>query len=110
MNAITILAQSISAEAGSDRWSQMFFGLNQEQRFVLMIVAIGCATGVICTLVGCLSGLINSTHRRRLEAEMKQDLVERGMSSDEIAQIIEATPLEDGVSRWIASWGKCKRN
>jgi hypothetical protein len=94
------------AQAAERPWSQPFLGLEPEHRFVLLLVAIGCATGVLCTFVGCLTGLINSTHRRRLEANLKQELVERGMTADEIAKIIEATPLEDGVSRWVASWGK----
>lgn len=37
-------------------------------------------------------------------------MIERGMSADEIATIIEsASPPEDGYQRWIASWGKQKK-
>ena len=45
-----LLAQS------QDAWAETFFGLNQEQRFVLMIITIGCVTGIICTVVGCTAG------------------------------------------------------
>jgi hypothetical protein len=44
-----------------------------------------------------------------VEAEMKRDMIERGMSADEIAKIIEAaSPPEDGTQRWIASWARKK--
>ena len=99
-----ILAQA------SDRWAEVFFGLDQEQRFVLLIIGIGCATGIILGLAGIVSSAINGAHRRRLEAEMKRDMIERGMTADEIAKIIEtASPPEDATQRWIASWCKSKK-
>jgi hypothetical protein len=83
--------------------------LNPNNRFALIVVVVGCATGVICTLVVCVSGTINSIHHRRVEAEMKRDMIERGMSADEIAKVIEAAmPPEDATQRWIASWAKKK--
>jgi hypothetical protein len=92
-----------------DEWSTTFFGLNPDNRFTLLIVAIGCATGVLCTLVVFASSTINSIHRRRVEADMKREMIERGMSADEIAKIVEsASPPEDGTQRWIASWAKKK--
>jgi hypothetical protein len=85
--------------------------LDPSKRFALIIVAIGCATGVICTLVVFISSTINSIHHRRVEADMKRDMIERGMSADEITKVIEAAmPPEDATQRWIASWAKkgCK--
>jgi hypothetical protein len=93
----------------NDRWTQTFFGLNQAQRFVLIIVAIGCATGVILGIFGILTSAINSFHRRRAEIELKREMIDRGMSADEIAKVIEsAAPPEDGTQRLIASWAKKK--
>lgn len=83
---------------------------NPNNRFALIVVIIGCATGVICTIVVFASTTINSIHRRRVEADMKCEMIERGMSADEIAKIIEAaSPPEDGTQRWIASWGNKKK-
>ena len=49
-------------------------------------------------------------HRRRLENELKKEMIDRNLSSDEIATIIEAAPPpEDGLDRWIASWGEKKK-
>lgn len=36
--------------------------------------------------------VINSIHRRRVEMNLKRELLERGMSADEIATVIRATP------------------
>ena len=43
-----------------DEWTTTFFGLDPDNRFTLLIVAIGCATGVLCTLVVFASSTINS--------------------------------------------------
>lgn len=92
-----------------DAWATTFFGLDPDKRFVLLTIAMGCLTGVICTLAVFISGTINSVHRRRLEADMKRDMLDRGMSADEITKVIEAAaPPEDGTQRWIASWAKRK--
>jgi len=93
-----------------DAWTDTFFGLGADERFALLIVGIGCATGVICTIVACLSTTINSLHRRRTELALKRELVDRGMSAEEIAQIIEAgSSPDDATARWIASWGRGKK-
>jgi hypothetical protein len=84
--------------------------LNPNNRFALIVVVIGCATGVLCTLIVFISSTINSAHHRRVEADMKRDMIERGMSADEIAKVIEAAmPPEDATQRWIASWAKNKK-
>jgi hypothetical protein len=92
----------------TDVWAEKFFGLNAEQRFVLMIIAICCTTGIICTVVGCAAGVSSSMHRRRTEMELKHELLDRGMSADEIAKVVESTPPTDFIERWAASCGKKK--
>lgn len=90
-------------------WSPntVFEGLDPSKRFALIVVVIGCATGVLCTLITFVSTTINSIHHRRVEADMKREMIERGMSADEITKVIEAAmPPEDATQRWIASWAK----
>src|SRR5689334_10471765 len=83
--------------------------LNPNNRFALIVIVVGCATGVICTLVVTVSSTVNSIHHRRVEADMKREMIERGMSADEITKVIEAAmPPEDATQRWIASWAKKK--
>jgi hypothetical protein len=89
----------------------MFSDLNPNDRFVLLVIIIGCATGVICTVVVFISSTITSIHNRRVEANMKREMIERGLSAEEITKIIEAAmPPEDATQRWIASWAKTKKS
>jgi hypothetical protein len=84
----------------SEYWKDTFFGLDATQRFVLMIVAIGCVTGIICTIVGVVSTTVGSMHRHRLDAEMKRDMLDRGMTADEISKVVEASQPKDFLERW----------
>ena len=103
MNEFMLLAQ-----ATTDRWADFLFGLDQNQRFVILIVAIGCATGIICTVVGCVSEAASTMHRHRLESEMKRDMLDRGMNAEEIARVVESSQPKDFLERWAASCGKKK--
>ena len=92
-------------------WADTFSGLSPDNKFALLVVAIGCATGVICTIVVSVSGTFNSIHRRRVEAELKRDMMDRGMSAEDITKITEsATPPEDATQRWIASWANKRKS
>jgi hypothetical protein len=93
MDLLTVL----SAVDVEQYWTQQFFGLEQGQRFTVMIVAIGCSTGVILGLAGIIYSAVDSVHRRRLEATMKREMIERGMSAEEIAKIIKATTSPEHV-------------
>jgi hypothetical protein len=95
--------------AVSDHWADTFFGLDESKRFVLMIVAIGCVTGVICTVVSSVAGAVSSIHRRRLDFELKQELLDRGMSAEEVARVVESSPPNDFLERWATSCGKKRR-
>ena len=96
----------VLADLATDTLSE----LDPSKRFALIVVVVGCATGVICTLVVFISGTINSIHHRRVETDMKREMIERGMSADEITKVIEAAmPPEDATQRWIASWAKPKK-
>jgi hypothetical protein len=95
----------------ADWGTDLFSRLDPDKHFALIIVVIGCLTGVICTVVVFVSSTIISIHRRRTEMDIKREMIERGMSADEITKIIEAvSPPEDATQRWIASWGKCKKS
>lgn len=111
MNAqlFSLLAQ-VEATAPIDPWAKTFLGLDQEQRFVILIIAIGCTTAVICTVVGCVTGMYNAIYRRRTEAELKRDMLDRGLNAEDVARVIEAAPIEDGLNRWIATWAAKKKS
>jgi hypothetical protein len=86
-------------------WSELFTGLSPDQRTGILIVAIGCGTAIILGVAGIIYSAFDSMHRRRMEIDLKRDMIERGMSAEEIVKVIEcAPPLEDATQRWIASW------
>ena len=92
-------------------WSDMLSGMDADKRFVLLIIAIGCTLALFITLAGIIAGTIGSMHRRRAEMDLKREMIERGMSADEITKIIEsAAPPEDATDRWIASWASKKKS
>ena len=94
--------------AATDPWAQEFFGLDADQRFVLILTVIGCATGIVIALTAIILSMINAAHRRRIEADLKREMLDRGMSAEEVVKVIEsAAPPEDPTGRWIDSW--CKR-
>jgi hypothetical protein len=96
--------------AASDPWAEFFFGLDQDKRFVLMLVAIGCATGIIISLLGIISGVVTSMNRIRREGELKRDMLDRGMSAEEIARVVESTPPTVFLERWASGRGKSKKS
>jgi hypothetical protein len=99
------------ATDAADPWANTFFGLDAEKRFVLMIVGIGCATGILIALPSVVLNLVGNIQRHRINIEFKQELLDRGMSADEIAKVIESAPLpEDGFGRWMARLGKDRKN
>jgi hypothetical protein len=103
---VTLAANS----AASDPWAQTFFGLDPNQRFVALLTIVGCVTGVIISVAGILYSALDAAHRRRTDANLKREMLDRGMSVDEVVKVIEAVaPPEDAAGRWIASWCKHRR-
>ena len=108
MDTIVSGLTTVVASAETERqWAEMFFGLDQGHRFILLLVAIGCLTGIIIAVVASISRAASRIHHRRTLVELKRDMVSRGMSADEIAKVLELSAPEDGgVDRVTASWHK----
>jgi hypothetical protein len=103
----TLLQSLLLAQHVTNSRSDWFSELNAGNKFALLIVGIACATGVICTAVVFISGAINSIHRRRVAADLKREMIDRGMTADEIVRIIEAAPPPDDAEQaWIAAQSK----
>ncbi|RIK84070.1 MAG: hypothetical protein DCC67_05340 [Planctomycetota bacterium] len=98
---------AVTSASVENWWSEQFFGLDQNQRFIVILTAIGCLTGVVITLAGILYSAIDSAHRRRSEASLKREMLDRGMSADEVVKVIEASTPVDAASRVVHAW--CKR-
>lgn len=84
----------------------LFSGLDPDHRFVLMIIGTGCLTLLFLVLGGVFLGVWSSAKEKQIEADLKRDMLDRGMSAEEIEQVIEAKP-KSGIDRWMNSW--CKK-
>ena len=64
--------------------------IQPDERFALTVttVVIGLAATVLT--VGIVSWLVGHIHRLRYENTLKRELLDRGMSADEIATVINA--------------------
>lgn len=68
--------------------------------FVIILVVVGCLTGATIALAAIFASLAGAMHRKNSEAMLKRDLLDRGMSADEVAKVIEAPPPTDFLERW----------
>lgn len=104
------MMQTLSDPPVVDRWADTFYGLGANERFVLLLVVIGCATGLLITLASLIYCAIDAAHRRRTEANLKREMLDRGMTVDEVVKVIEAAaPPEDVAGRWIACWSRGRK-
>ena len=78
------------AQAEVDAWADSFFGLGDDERFVILILVIACSTGLILGLAGIIGGICHSLKQKQIEADLKQDMLDRGMTAEEIARVVEA--------------------
>lgn len=76
-----------------------------QQRFVLCLTALGCATLVLVVLVSVVAGVWQSVRKREAELELTRDLLDQGKTADEIERILRPS---DGFSRAIGGWWGAK--
>lgn len=77
--------------------NSMPFQIDGDQGFVLIMVALGCLTAIVIVSVV----MFTSFSSRREENRFKQELLDRGLSADEIETVIKATPPEGAAERYI---------
>jgi hypothetical protein len=102
----TYQSVDLLAAAATDPWAEKLFGLETDQRFALLIIGIGCATGIIISLVAIIAGMASSMHRARVDSELKREMLDRGMSAEEIARVVESSQPKDFLERWAAGQRK----
>jgi hypothetical protein len=69
--------------------------LSPGEGFPAFAVALGCVTGIIITIAYYVSSTVSTISRQRSENELKREMLDRGMSADEIAKVIAATRKDD---------------
>lgn len=72
------------------------FDVGQGQRFPLLCVAIIFGVGMILGLAGIITNMTSSIYRHRKEMDLKRDMIDRGMTAEEIVKVIEAAPPTGG--------------
>jgi hypothetical protein len=65
-----------------------FTTLQSEERFALIGICVAAFVLIACFVMGMIYGM----HKNRLEDSLKRELLERGMSADEIATVMNKTP------------------
>ena len=81
-----------------------FRGFASDERLVLLLVSIGCLTGVIIFIAALIAGTMRKMRQAKLDDDLKREMIERGMSAEEITQVIEAeSPPEDYLNRLLDS-------
>jgi hypothetical protein len=83
-----------------------FEGFSTDQRFALVVVAIICVVGLSVILTVAFASVWSAIKLKQIEADIKRDMLDRGMTAEEIEQVIEAVP-RSGFERWMGSW--CKK-
>jgi len=78
--------------------SSFTWDLTDGQRFVLLLAIIGCATAVGISAMCVLAGTVRGVRQTKLNAGLKREMIERGMSAEEIARVIEAAPPDSAVT------------
>lgn len=99
-----VMTSALLAQISLDRvYSDLFLDLGPGQRFVLLLSGIGCLTAAIISVVAVISKAVRSMHRSRLEAQIKRDMLDRGMTAEEIAKVVEAASPKDFLERWASN-------
>lgn len=73
----------------SNLW-EFLMTFDPSMRFPLVIVSIVFGTVLLVIIVVIVATTITSVHKHRLEDALKRELVDRGMSAEEIERIVKA--------------------
>jgi hypothetical protein len=76
----------------TDSWLRSLVDVSPNDRFSLLIVAIIFGTALTIVLTLTIGLLLRSVRLRTQELEFKRDLLDRGLSPEEVARVVEASP------------------
>lgn len=93
------LPQQLLAEVGF--LTSLTSDFTSQQRYVLCLTVLGCATLVLVVSVAVVAGVWQSVRKREAEVELTRDLLDQGKTAEEIERIIRPA---DGFCRAIGGW------
>jgi hypothetical protein len=94
-------------DVSSGNLADFFVGIDPNQRWLILVVAISCSVGLVISLAGIVMKSISSMQRHRAETDLKREMIERGMSAEEIATVIQASPPQNASGD---RWDEARRN
>jgi hypothetical protein len=71
--------------------------LGPGERLPLLIVGLILGIFALTFIVAVVSGTIYKMHKNRLETALKRELLEQGMSAEEIVSVVRAKPVKGAV-------------
>jgi hypothetical protein len=77
--------------------------LGPGDRLPVLVVGIVFSAFALISFMAIVSITIYKLHKNRLEIALKRELVERGMSPDEIATIIRAKPTKAAINDYCGT-------
>ena len=63
-----------------------------EKQFALLVIVIGCSTGVLISLGVVVFATISEIYRYNSNQQFKREMLSMGMGADEIERVIQAEP------------------
>jgi hypothetical protein len=91
---VTLMLAQLTLESES-----FFSDFSSEQRFVLSIIGLAGAMALVLVISGIVAGVWSAFKEKQIEADLKRDMLDRGMTPDEIQKVIEAKP-RSGFDKW----------
>jgi hypothetical protein len=62
--------------------------VSPNDRLPIVIVTIVFAAGIIIASVAIIGGYVHTFNRHRFEADLKRELLDRGLSPDEVVRVV----------------------
>jgi hypothetical protein len=86
--------------------SQMFSGSWDITDFVGVIVLVAVAGGLITGIVAVVTSYYRDSQRDEMDATLKMEMIQRGMSADEIEKVLKANSGSFDPPPWAAELGR----
>jgi hypothetical protein len=86
--------------------SGWFADMDPTNRFVITLIVIVGVVIALISIVAIVCAMAGTMHRERTEAELKREMLDRGLTAGEIAQVIESRTPENFLDRWASNRGK----
>jgi hypothetical protein len=69
----------------------MNIDFSSEQQFGMLIGLIAVSGGLLIGLAGVVGGFVVSLRRLQIESDLKLEMLQRGMSADDIKMVLESS-------------------